>query len=242
MQARRLRHTRLRYTDEMKVSVIIPVLNEERSIGSVLSHIPRELNAQVIVVDNGSTDRTKQVATEHGAHVVSEPVRGYGRACLRGMQELDHPDVVVFLDGDFSDYPEEMLQLIEPIETDRADFVIGSRSIGKHDQGALPPHAAFGNRLASAMIQWLFHFRYTDLGPFRAIRYDALQKLGMIDQNFGWTVEMQIKAIRQKLRIHEVPVSYRKRIGESKISGTIAGSVKAGTKIVWTIFKYKMQN
>lgn len=223
----------------MKVAVIIPVLNEERSIGAVLDHIPRDDHSRIIVVDNGSTDDTARVAKEHGAHVVSEPRRGYGFACLRGIQELQDPDVVVFLDGDFSDYPEEMELLIEPIARGEADLVIGSRSLGNHQKDALPPHAAFGNRLASALIWLLFRFRYTDLGPFRAIRYDALKKLGMLDQTFGWTVEMQIKAIRHGLRIREVPVSYRKRIGQSKISGTVVGSIKAGSKIIWTIFKHR---
>jgi VWFA-related protein len=223
----------------MRVSVIIPVLNEEESIGAVLDHIPKDAVSQVIVVDNGSSDRTADVARNHGAHVVQEPRRGYGHACLRGIEELQNPDVVVFLDGDFSDYPEQMRELIAPIQKNEADLVIGSRSSGEHAKGALPSHAAFGNRLASTLIWWFFDFRYTDLGPFRAIRYDALKKLEMADRTFGWTVEMQIKAVRKGLRICEVPVSYRKRIGESKISGTISGSIKAGTKIIWTILKYR---
>jgi glycosyltransferase involved in cell wall biosynthesis len=223
----------------MKVSVIIPVLNEEESIGPVLDHIPKDVVSQIIVVDNGSSDRTAEVARARGAHVVQETRRGYGHACLRGIEELQDPDVVVFLDGDFSDYPEEMRSLIAPIQQDNADLVIGSRSSGEHAKGALPSHAAFGNRLASTLIWWLFGFRYTDLGPFRAIRYEALKKLQMADRTFGWTVEMQIKAVRKGLRISEVPVSYRKRIGESKISGTISGSIKAGTKIIWTILKYR---
>ena len=223
----------------MKVAVIIPVLNEERSIGAVLDHIPREIVSQIIVVDNGSTDQTIQIARDHGADVVTESRRGYGFACLRGMQELQDPDVVVFLDGDFSDFPEEMRLLVEPIRNGEADLVIGSRSLGNHDKKALPAHAAFGNRLAGFLIWSLFRFRYTDLGPFRAIRYDALKKLGMVDQTYGWTVEMQIKAIQKGLMITEVPVSYRKRIGESKISGTLRGSIKAGSKIIWTIFKYR---
>jgi glycosyltransferase involved in cell wall biosynthesis len=223
----------------MKVSVIIPVLNEEESIGSVLDHIPGDLASQVIVVDNGSVDRTVEIARNGGAQVVFESRRGYGYACLRGIQELEAPEVVVFLDGDFSDYPEEMRLLIEPIKSGEADLVIGSRSLGKREKYSLPPHAAFGNRLASELIWWFFGFRYTDLGPFRAIRYESLKMLSMNDQTFGWTVEMQIKAVRRKLRIREVPVSYRKRIGESKISGTIAGSIKAGSKIIWTILKYR---
>gem|GEM_PF-65091 len=222
----------------MKISVIIPVLNEEQSIGAVLNDIPKDLVADVIVVDNGSTDHTPEIAHRHGARVVSEPRRGYGYACLRGIQELNRPDVVVFLDGDFSDYPEEMSALVEPILRDQADLVIGSRSLGKHDKDALPPHAAFGNRIAGVLINLLFGFRYSDLGPFRAIRYDALEKLRMVDQTWGWTVEMQIKAIKNGLRILEVPVSYRRRIGKSKITGTLVGSIKAGSKIIWTILKH----
>lgn len=222
----------------VNVSVIIPALNEEDSIGAVLSGIPEKYSHDVIVVDNGSTDRTAEVAASHGARVVSEPVRGYGRACLRGIAEIRNADIVVFLDGDYSDYPEEMPLLVEPIAQDRADLVIGSRALGRHDAGALPAHAAFGNRLASWLIWRFFGHRYSDLGPFRAIRWSALQSLKMADRNYGWTVEMQVKAVRHKLRIEEVPVSYRKRIGTSKISGTVMGSIKAGTKIIWTIFKY----
>jgi glycosyltransferase involved in cell wall biosynthesis len=224
--------------EDVNVTVIIPVLNEEHSIGAVLSHIPPEYARDVLVVDNGSTDRTAQVAAEHGARVLSEPVRGYGRACLRGIAAIQDTDIVVFLDGDFSDYPEEMPLLVEPIAQDRADMVIGSRALGRHDAGALPAHAAFGNRLAGWLIWRLFGHRYSDLGPFRAVRYSALQSLAMTDPNYGWTVEMQVKAVRQNLRIQEVPVSYRKRIGTSKISGTWMGSIKAGTKIIWTILKY----
>jgi glycosyltransferase involved in cell wall biosynthesis len=223
----------------MKVSVIIPVLNEEKSISAVLSNIPKNLVTQIIVVDNGSTDRTAEIAASLGAQVVEESRQGYGHACLRGMEELDHPDIVVFLDGDYSDYPEEMSLLVEPISSNRADLVIGSRLKGRKEKDALPPHAQFGNLLAGKLILWFFGHRYTDLGPFRAIRYSSLQSLGMVDRTFGWTVEMQIKAIRKGLRIEEVPVSYRKRIGKSKISGTVLGSIKAGTKIIWTILKYR---
>jgi len=223
----------------MKVTVIIPVLNEEQSIGAVLDEIPNELNADVIVVDNGSTDQTANIARDRGARVFSEPRRGYGFACLRGMREITDADIVVFLDGDHSDYPAEMRSLVDPIIAGKADLVIGSRAIGKRDKNALPPHAAFGNKIAGFLIHTLFGFRYTDLGPFRAIRYVALQRIGMVDQTWGWTVEMQIKAIQNNLRIVEIPVSYRKRIGESKISGTLSGSIKAGSKIIWTILKYR---
>ena len=225
----------------VNVSVIIPALNEEDSIGAVLSGIPEKYSRDVIVVDNGSTDRTAEVAGSHGARVVREPVRGYGQACLRGIAEIKEAGIVVFLDADFSDYPEEMTLLVEPIAEDRADIVIGSRVLGRRDAGALPSHAAFGNRLASWLIRRFFGQRYTDLGPFRAIRYSALQSLKMADRTYGWTVEMQVKAVRHNLRILEVPVSYRKRIGTSKISGTVMGSVKAGTKIIWTIMKYGLK-
>ena len=223
----------------MNVTVIIPVLNEEHSIGLVLDHIPRDIATDMIVVDNGSSDRSPEIAREHGARVFSEPRRGYGHACLRGLQEVSAADVIVFLDGDFWDYPEEMRALVGPIQSGEADLVIGSRSLGKHDKNALPPHAAFGNRIASFLIHALFGFRYSDLGPFRAIRWDALQKIRMVDRTWGWTVEMQIKAIQKNLKILEVPVSYRKRIGQSKISGTLMGSIKAGSKIIWTILKYR---
>lgn len=218
---------------------MIPVLNERESISSVLRAIPPNLPQEIIVIDNGSTDGTAEIAGSHGARVVHEPRRGYGRACLRGIEQLSDPDVVVFLDGDFSDHPEEMPLLVDPIVRNEADLVIGSRRLGKSEKDALPSHARFGNALAGTLIYWFFRHRYTDLGPFRAIRYTSLKSLGMQDRNFGWTVEMQIKAVRKGLRIFEVPVSYRKRIGTSKISGTIVGSIKAGTKILWTIFKYR---
>ncbi len=223
----------------MKVSVIIPVLNEESSIPHVLAAIPKDLVQEILVVDNGSSDRTADLASSMGARVISEPRRGYGYACLKGIEETRDPDIVVFLDGDFSDHPEEMPLLVEPIASGRVDLVIGSRALGARERNALPSHAQFGNRLAGMLIWRLFGFRYTDLGPFRAIRYASLMDLGMIDQTFGWTVEMQIKAVRHGLRILEVPVSYRRRIGTSKISGTVMGSLKAGTKIIWTILKYK---
>lgn len=218
---------------------MIPVLNERESIAAVLRAIPPNLPQEIIVIDNGSTDGTGEIAGSHGARVVHEPRRGYGRACLKGIEQLSDPDVVVFLDGDFSDHPEEMPQLIDPIVRNEADLVIGSRRLGKSEKDALPSHARFGNALAGTLIYWFFRYRFTDLGPFRAIRYTSLKSLGMQDRNFGWTVEMQIKAIRKGLRIFEVPVSYRKRIGTSKISGTFLGSIKAGTKIIWTIFKYR---
>ena len=221
-----------------RISIIIPAYNEESSIGLVLDALPQEKLHEIIVVDNGSTDATARVAQEHGARVVKEPRKGYGSACLKGIKELDAPDIVVFIDGDFSDFPEEIVLLIGPIEAGEKDFVLGSRMILPKSQLALLPQARYGNRLAVFLIKLFFKHEFTDLGPFRAIRYSSLMSIGMKDMDFGWTVEMQIKAVRNGLRIHEVPVNYRKRIGISKITGTISGTIRAGTKIIYTIFKY----
>ena len=221
-----------------RISIIIPAYNEESSIGLVLDALPQEKIHEIIVVDNGSTDATARVAQEHGARVVKEPKKGYGSACRKGIDELDAPDIVVFIDGDFSDFPEEIVLLIGPIEAGEKDFVLGSRMIFPKSQLALLPQARYGNRLAILLIKLFFKYEFTDLGPFRAIRYSSLMSLGMQDRDFGWTVEMQIKAVRNGLRIHEVPVNYRKRIGISKITGTISGTIRAGTKIIYTIFKY----
>lgn len=221
-----------------RISIIIPAYNEESSIGLVLDALPQEKFHEIIVVDNGSTDATARVAQEHGARVVKEPRKGYGSACLKGIDELDAPDIVVFIDGDFSDFPEEIVLLIRPIETGEKDFVLGSRMILPKSQSALLPQARYGNRLAVFLIKLFFKHEFTDLGPFRAIRYSSLMSIGMKDMDFGWTVEMQIKAVRNGLRIREVPVNYRKRIGISKITGTVLGTFRAGTKIIYTIFKY----
>ena len=221
-----------------RISIIIPAYNEESSIGLVLDALPQEKIHEIIVVDNCSTDATARVAQEHGARVVKEPKKGYGSACRKGIDELDAPDIVVFIDGDFSDFPEEIVLLIGPIEAGEKDFVLGSRLIFPKSQLALLPQARYGNRLAILLIKLFFKYEFTDLGPFRAIRYSSLISLGMQDRDFGWTVEMQIKAVRNGLRIHEVPVNYRKRIGISKITGTISGTIRAGTKIIYTIFKY----
>ena len=221
-----------------RISIIIPAYNEESSIGLVLDALPQEKIHEIIVVDNCSTDGTARVAREHGARVVKEPIKGYGSACLKGIDELDAPDIVVFIDGDFSDFPEEIVLLIGPIETGEKDFVLGSRMIFPKSQLALLPQARYGNRLAILLIKLFFKYEFTDLGPFRAIRYSSLMSLGMQDRDFGWTVEMQIKALRNGLRIHEVPVNYRKRVGISKITGTLSGTIRAGTKIIYTIFKY----
>ncbi len=221
-------------------ALIIPALNEEHSIGQVLSEIPRGIFGKVLVVDNGSTDRTAAVARSQGATVVHEPRRGYGSACLRGMAELDpETEVVVFLDADGSDLPSEAPQLIRPIVEGRADLVVGSRELGRREPGALNVHQRIGNRLAVRLTQVLYGFRYTDLGPFRAIRHSSLKQLGMADRNYGWTIEMQVKAVRKGLRIAEIPVTCRRRLGgASKVSGTFAGSLAAGFKILWTIARW----
>ena len=203
---------------------------------------------RVVVADNGSTDRSLAAAArEDGSprsrvEVVHEPRKGYGSACLAGLEHLRRtgpPDIVVFLDGDFSDHPDELPEVIAPIERDEADLVIGSRRLGRAEPGALLPQARFGNALATALIHLLTGFRYTDLGPFRAIRWSALERLAMRDVDFGWTCEMQMKAIGAGLRIVEVPVSYRRRVGVSKIAGTVAGTVRAGAKILWWVFRHE---
>ena len=223
-----------------RIALLIPALNEEASIGHVLSSLPAGLFSQVVVVDNGSTDRTAEVAKAHGATVVREPRRGYGRACLAGLAALDpNSDIVVFMDADSSDVPEEAGRLLEPIISGAADLVIGSRVLGQAEPGALAPHQRFGNRLATSLLAWLYGFRYTDLGPFRAIRAGPLRQLGMRDCDFGWTVEMQVRALRSGLRVQEVPVSYRRRIGTSKISGNLRASLAAGWKIIATILRLR---
>ena len=221
------------------ISIIIPAINEEESIGLVLNDIPKDIAREIIVVDNGSHDNTANVAENLGAKVMLEPLRGYGSACLRGISVLKKDtDIVVFLDGDYSDYPQDMHTILKPILTGNAEMVIGSRMLGVREKGALLPQALFGNKLAAFLIRLFWGFRYTDLGPFRAITYKVLLSLNMADKNFGWTVEMQIKALKKGLWITEVPVRYRKRVGVSKITGTFSGTVRAGTKIIYTIFKY----
>lgn len=224
-----------------KILVIIPAYNEEDSIGKVLDDIPEGFVNEVVVVNNASTDTTAQVAEAHGATVIDEQRRGYGQACLRGIEYSktlnEHPDIIVFLDGDYSDYPEEMRELVKPILERDYDMVIGSRKLGSAEPGAMLPQARFGNALATTLIKWIYGVKFTDLGPFRAIKFDKLLELGMSDTTFGWTVEMQVKAAKSGYKCTEVPVSYRKRIGVSKITGTLSGSFKAGYKILWTIFK-----
>lgn len=218
----------------IQVAAIIPALNEERSIEKVLAAIPAWVD-DVIVVDNGSTDATAARARALGARVVSEPLRGYGAACLRGVSALRDSGVVVFLDADFSDYPEEMDRLVDGIVAGKVDFALGSRVAEDNPQDALTPQQRVGNFAACALIRLFWRVRYSDLGPFRAIGRQALERLDMRDRGFGWTVEMQIKAAQQGLRVREVPTRYRPRIGCSKISGTVKGSVMAGSKIIYVI-------
>lgn len=221
-----------------KISVILPAYNEEGSISLVLNDLPRDILLEIIVVDNNSTDDTARVASDLGAKVVREKRQGYGAACLKGISHLSDPDIVVFLDADYSDYPEEITQLVQPIIDEKMDFVLGSRMLLPESRSALLPQARYGNKLATLLIKLFFRFRFTDLGPFRAIRYESLKAIGMRDQDFGWTVEMQIKAVKACLRIQEIPVRYRERVGVSKITGTVSGTIKAGTKIIYTILKY----
>ena len=212
-------------------------MNEEQSIGRVVKDIPGDVQ-WVIVADNGSTDGTARAAREQGARVVSEPRRGYGYACLAGIANLPAgAEIVVFMDGDYSDYPAELSDLVSAMVECQADLVIGSRVLGEREKGSLTPQQRFGNWLSTRLIRLLYGFSYTDLGPFRAIRVDALWRLNMQDCTYGWTVEMQVKALQHRMKVVEVPVRYRKRIGKSKVSGTVSGSVKAGAKILWTIGK-----
>ena len=221
----------------MTTLVIIPAFNEARAIAQVIGDIPDGLADEVVVVNNASTDETEDNAKAAGATVLTEPQRGYGSACLRGLAyaKAKQPDVVVFLDGDYSDHPEEMTRLVRPIAEDEADFVVGSRIRGDAEPGALLPQAQVGNRLACTLMEQIWGAHYTDLGPFRAVRFRDLMALDMQDETFGWTIEMQIKAAEAGLRIQEVPVSYRRRVGVSKITGTVTGTVKASAKILWTI-------
>lgn len=241
----------------LQTAVIIPARNEEQSIGLVLGDLPRV--GKVIVVDNGSTDTTSHIAQKHGAFIVDEETPGYGRACRVGIHALRRynrrvksesastngdekkPIVyVAFLDADYSDHPELLPQLIEPLADGSADFVLGSRLLGEREKGAMPVQSVWGNRLACFLMKSIWGARYTDLGPFRALRLDTLNQLNMKDTNFGWTVEMQVKASQLGLRVLEIPVPYRCRIGTSKISGTVSGTIRASYKILFTIAKYAM--
>jgi glycosyltransferase involved in cell wall biosynthesis len=224
----------------MVVDVIIPAYNEEQSIALVVDAIPKDIVRHIYVSNNASRDNTANVAASSGAIVVDQPIPGYGNACLKAMQAIANnpikPDVVVFLDGDNSDFPEDMHLLLREIKNGH-DLVIGSRALGERQSGSMTPQQLFGNWLATRLIRLFFGYSFTDLGPFRAVRYDALMAIDMKDKTYGWTVEMQVKAAKLKLRCTEVPMRYRKRIGVSKVSGTIKGTIMAGYKILWTIFK-----
>jgi glycosyltransferase involved in cell wall biosynthesis len=221
------------------VAAIIPALDEETAIGALLTAIDRSLVRDVIVGDNGSRDRTAEIAAQKGARVVRVEQRGYGAACAGALSALaGDVETIVFMDADGSDDPEEIPQLLEPIASGRADLVIGSRALGRVDQGALTPQQRFGNWLATRLIARIYGHRYTDLGPFRAIRRDLLDRINMRDRRYGWTAEMQIRALQLHARLEEVPVRYRKRVGKSKISGTVMGVIRAGWGILYTIFRY----
>lgn len=224
------------------IDVLIPAFNEEKSIGKVILDIPAIVR-NIVVVNNNSKDNTRQVAQKAGAIVLDEPTMGYGKACLTGMSYLANlevqPDIVVFLDGDYSDYPGQLTAIVAPIIKDDFDMVIGSRSRGQREKGSMTIPQVFGNWLATGLMKVIYKTEYTDLGPFRAIRWEKLKALGMMDQNYGWTIEMQIKAAKVGLKTTEVPVDYRKRIGISKVSGTVKGVFGAGYKILWTIWRYR---
>jgi len=225
-----------------KIVVIIPAFNEENAVGIVIREIPKHLVAEIIVVNNNSNDQTAQIAKEAGATVLNENRQGYGWACLKGIdyckQQNILPDIVVFMDADHSDYPEEMSTVIKPIIEQNFDMVIGSRALGKRERGSMTPQQIFGNWLATNLIKIFYGVTYTDLGPFRAITFEKLIAMKMQDTTYGWTVEMQLKAAKMKLKVVEVPVNYRSRIGVSKVSGTLKGTIMAGYKILSWIFKY----
>lgn len=228
-------------TSSLSVTVIIPAYNEEDSIAKVIKEIPSLVN-EIIVVNNCSTDKTATVAATTGATVLDENRMGYGYACLKGIEhaawQQSPPDVVVFLDGDFSDYPVELIKIIAPIQNNEVDFVVGARVKELREEGSMTPQQIFGNWLACFLMKGLFNSTFTDLGPFRAIKWETLQSLKMSDKTYGWTVEMQLKVLRQKISYQEIPVSYKKRIGVSKVSGTIKGTIFAGAKIIGWIFKH----
>ena len=223
------------------IRVIIPAFNEEASIAKVISEIPDSVT-EIVVVSNNSTDNTVSNAEKAGATVLSENNKGYGYACLCGINYISKqskkPEIIVFIDGDYSDYPEELNKLVQPILEQDMDLVIGARTRDLREPGSMTPQQVFGNKLATFLMKVLFGAKFTDLGPFRAIKYDKLMQLQMEDKTYGWTVEMQLKAIRKKLKYTEVPVRYKKRIGVSKVSGTVKGTIFAGIKILAWIFKY----
>ena len=225
-----------------KIAVIIPAFNEALSIGYVIEAVPNQVH-EIIIVDNNSTDITKDIAKDKGATVLFEPKKGYGHACLKGIDYLakDPPDIVVFLDGDYSDFPEELLDLVAPITNDSYDFVVGARKKALREAGSMTPQQVFGNALACTLMKLFFRATFTDLGPFRAIKYKRLLDMNMSDTTYGWTVEMQLKALRNRLKYKEIGVRYKKRIGVSKVSGTVKGTIFAGVKILGWIFKYSFK-
>jgi len=226
------------------IRVIIPAYNEEESIGKVITEIPTSVS-EVVVVNNNSSDKTAQNAKKAGATVIEEPKPGYGHACLAGIHYLEKPsklpDIIVFLDGDYSDYPEELDKVVAPILEKDMDFVVGARKKELREQGSMTPQQVFGNQLATFLMRLFFGAKFTDLGPFRAIKYECLKELEMQDKTYGWTVEMQLKILRKKMTYTEVPVRYRRRIGVSKVSGTVKGTIFAGIKILGWIFKYSVK-
>lgn len=224
------------------ITVIIPAFNEENAVGKVVKAIPKDWVKEIVVVNNNSTDKTREAAEQEGALVLDQPIKGYGNACLKGIEyvksKADKPDIIVFLDADYSDYPEQLPELVKPILEEKMDMVIGSRALGEREGGSMTFPQVFGNWLATRLILLFYGYRFTDLGPFRAIRWDKLMEINMQDKTFGWTVEMQVKAAKMKMKCTEVPMAYRNRIGKSKVSGTVYGTVMAGYKILYTIFKY----
>lgn len=231
--------------DDSKIGVIIPAYNEALSIGKVVLEIPQTVT-EIVVVNNGSTDETEIKAISAGATVLNEPRKGYGHACLCGINYFNNlpkpPEIVVFLDGDYSDYPEDLNIIIKPILEDQVDFVVGSRVKSQRERGSMTPQQIFGNELASVLMSILYGGKFSDLGPFRAIKLAVLNKLKMQDKTYGWTVEMQLKILGNKFSYCEVPVRYKKRIGKSKVSGTVVGTVMASIKILGWIFKYYFKN
>ncbi|AXT21106.1 glycosyltransferase [Flavobacteriaceae bacterium AU392] len=226
------------------IKVIIPAFNEADSIVNVINDIPDTVD-EIVVVNNNSTDNTEGEAIKAGATVIKEPNRGYGYACLKGLEYIANsdktPDIIVFLDGDYSDYPEQLIEIVNPIITNDIDFVIGARVKRLRESGSMTPQQVFGNWLATFLMKIMFRAKFTDLGPFRAIKYDKLLALDMQDETYGWTVEMQLKALKQKLSYIEIPVKYKRRIGVSKVSGTVKGTIFAGFKILSWIFKYSFK-
>ncbi len=227
-----------------KIKVIIPAYNEEKAIANVIKEIPNAVE-EIIVVNNNSTDNTIDIALKAGATVLSESKKGYGYACLKGLNYIasqeTKPDIIVFVDGDYSDYPEELIKLVEPIVNQNVDFVIGARVKNLRQKGSMTPQQVFGNWLATFLMKLIFNAKFTDLGPFRAIKYEKLLLLEMEDKTYGWTVEMQLKVLKQKMSYIEIPVRYKNRIGVSKVSGTIKGTIMAGIKIIGWILKYTIK-